>query len=147
MQRWTSDPLPVPRHPEAPYAEAELEFEDVEHDGPSFHVLFYLNNPEVTEDSGRDTKDGYAGELSVFAHGDCWGDLGHCEVPQEQATPFDRRPPHPLTPINLSVEITEALAALGEAEAVTVTALAFPVDPENTDEVLQFKPLTLVTYD
>jgi hypothetical protein len=145
-QRWTSEPLRVPRDADAPFLRADLEFEDVAHDGPSFVVLLYFNDPGVDEHAGRDHPS-FAGEFTVFAHGDCWGDVGHCELPQGPVTPFDRRPLHPLTPINVTVEVTEALRALGDAETVTVTVLAESLDPEKDDDVLRFKRLTLVTYD
>ena len=145
MQRWTSDPLPVPRH-EVPFAEASLELEDVRHDGPSFSVYLYFDNPEVEAEAGE-AGEGFAGRLVVFAHGDCWGDAGHCDVPKGPIHEFDARAPHPLTPTNLTVECTEALRALGDAEETTVTALAYSLDPGKKEEPLRFGRLTLVTYD
>jgi hypothetical protein len=137
MQRWTSDPLAVPRDAAAPFLHADLEFEDLEHDGPSFVVRLYLNRPGGAEEAE-------AGHFSVFGHGECWGDLGHCDVPTT-ARAFDR--PHPLTPINITVDVTDALAALPEAEEVTVTALAQSLEADRQAEPLRFKRLTLVTYE
>src|SRR5262245_36691056 len=51
VQRWTSEPLAVPRDPAAPWEAADLEFEGVAHDGSSFAVLLYLDNPGVPEDA------------------------------------------------------------------------------------------------
>jgi hypothetical protein len=144
MQRWTSDPLPVPRHA-APYAEADLEFEDLRHDGPSFSIYLYFNNSDVNPEAG-DQGDGFIGRLLLFGHGDCWGDVGHCEIPGGPIHAFDDRAPHPLTPINLTVDCTDALRGLGEAEEATVTALAYPLE-EKKEEPLKFGRLTLVTYD
>lgn len=117
MQRWTSEPLAFPHYSEGGFSRADLEFEDLLHDGQSFSVALYLNNPEVAEDAGDARENGYAGTLVVFGHGDCWGDAGHCEVPNDRG-PFDRRAPHPLEPINLTLEITEALARVQEADAL-----------------------------
>jgi hypothetical protein len=146
MQRWTSDPLRVPRDPAAPWKRADLAFEGVQHDGPSFRVLLYLNNPDADQNAGRGAESGYAGEFPVFAHGDCWGDVGHCEVNRGPVSPFDHRPLHPLTPIGVSVEITEGLQRLADQEQVTVTAVAFSTDEDKTD-VLRFTRLHLLTYD
>lgn len=146
MQRWTSLPLRVSRDPSAPWRRADLAFEDLRHDGPSFRVLLYLDNPDADEHSGRDIATGYAGEFPVFAHGDCWGDAGHCEVDPGPVSPFARRSMHPLTPIGISVEITEALQRVGTADQVTVTALAFSTDQSQT-EILRFSRLHLLTYD
>lgn len=140
MQRWTSDPLAVPRDAAAPFFHADLEFEDVAHDGASFVVRLYLNEPDVSDDAPP----GPAGHFTVFGHGDCWGDAGHCDVPA-LVRPFDR--PHPLTPINVSVDVTDALGALPEAEEVTVTALVQSLDAASGAEPLRFKRLTLLTYE
>ncbi len=145
MQRWTSQPLPVPRHPDAPYAHAELEFEDLRHDGPSYYVLVYLDRPDADESTGRDVPE-FAGGFSVFAHGRCWGDLGHCDIPQGPLHSFDHRSPHPLTPITVTVDVTAALRRV-EGDSVTVTALALPTPGAERDDLLRFARLTLVTYD
>jgi hypothetical protein len=145
MQRWTSDPLPVPHH-EVPFAEASLEFEDLRHDGPSFSVYLYFDNPDVDAEAGE-AGERFAGSFLVFGHGDCWGDTGHCDLPEGPIHEFDDRSPHPLTPINLAVDCTEALRGLGDVEETTVTALAYSIDPEKKEEVLKFGRLTLVTYD
>jgi hypothetical protein len=83
----------------------------------------------------------------VFAHGDCWGDPGHCDPSRGPLHTFDRRPLHPLTPINVTVEITDALRALGPVDEVTVTALAHSTEPDKREDVLRFARLTLITYD
>ena len=145
MQIWTSAPLDVPRHPGAPYASADLEFHDLLHDGPSYHALVYLNNPGVTEESGREAP-GFAGGFSLFAHGDCWGDLGHCDVPSGPLHPFDHRARHPLTPIAITVDVTDALRAVAEPE-VTVTVVCLPVIGADREDPLRFGKLVLVTYD
>jgi tyrosinase len=146
MQRWSSDPLAVPRDAAAPFTHANLEFEDVQHDGPSFVVQLVFNNPKVEDAVSPETR-GYAGHFTVFGHGECWGDAGHCEVPSGPLHEFDRRPPHPLTPINVTVDVTEALLELPEADAVVVTALAESLDPSVTSNPLRFKRLTLVTFE
>jgi tyrosinase len=142
MHRYLSQPLSVP---DTPWVRADLEFEGVEHDGASFVVHLFLNNPEADEKTPRDASARYAGYLTVFAHGDCWGDAGHCEV-RGHITAFDRRPPHPLVPFNATLEITEALRALGSTGEVTVTALAFNSSGDDS-EVLRFRQLSLLTYE
>ena len=145
-QRWTSEPLAVPRDAAAPFIHADLEFEDVAHDGPSCVVRLYLNQPDVDAGAGIEAP-GHAGQFTIFGHGDCWGDLGHCDVPTGPLHAFDRRPAHPLTPINITVDVTAALLALPDADAVTVTALAESLQPADGPEPLRFKRLTLLTYE
>jgi tyrosinase len=146
MQRWTSKPLAVPRDAAAPFTHANLEFEDLQHDGPSFVVRLFFNNKKVDDDA-RDEARGYAGQFTVFGHGDCWGDAGHCAAPTGPVHAFDRRPPHPLTPINITVDVTTALLALSDAQEVTVTALAESLHPSKQPEPLRFNRLTLVTFE
>jgi hypothetical protein len=145
VQRWTSQPLRVPQDPAAPWQHADLAFENLEHDGPSFRVLLYLNNADADESSGRDVAAGYAAEFPILGHGACWGDAGHCQV-NEPVSAFDQRPQHPLTPIAVSVDITDALKRAGASGQVTVTALAFSTDESKT-EILRFSRLHLLTYD
>ncbi len=113
--------------------------------GASFVLHVFLNNAEADETTPRTAEQRYAGYLTVFAHGDCWGDIGHCDIP-EPVSPFDQRPPHPLIPFNATLEISDSLSALPEGTSeITVTVLAFN---KNGDEagVLRFKDLTLLTY-
>jgi tyrosinase len=143
MERWTSQTLAVP--PPASWQRADLEFEGVEHDGPSFVLHVFLNNPEADETTPRTAEQRYAGYLTVFAHGDCWGDIGHCDIP-EPVSPFDQRPPHPLIPFNATLEITDALSAMPEGTSqITVTVLAFNKAGDEAN-VFRFKNLTLLTY-
>lgn len=53
MQRWTSQPLRVPRELAVPYARADLEVEGVRRDGPSCYVMLYFNLPDADEHTGR----------------------------------------------------------------------------------------------
>ena len=145
MQRWTSAPLALPPQ-DGPFVEATLAFEDIRHDGPSFTVYAYFDNPEVDEKAGAEGE-GYIGRLRVFAHGDCWGDAGHCDLPTGPIHEFDLRSPQPMTPIDLSLDCTAALRAISNRTEATVTVLAYSADPEAGDDLLRFAGLSLVTYD
>jgi hypothetical protein len=81
MQRYVSEPLRLPPSDAPTFVRADLEFEGVAKTGPSFVLQVFVGNPEAGEDTPRDIAHGYAGPLAVFAHGDCWGDVGHCDVP------------------------------------------------------------------
>jgi hypothetical protein len=144
MQRWTSKALPLPVDPKAPYTRVDLEFENVEHDGGSFVALVYLNNRRADLATGRDASKGFAAGFSVFGHGICWGVEDHCKVP-ERDNPFDKRPEHPLTPQNVTLEITDALETLGEVDRIEVTVVAEGTSGD--DDLLRFSELTLVTYE
>ncbi len=146
MHRFVSEPLVVPRH-ERPYYRADLEFEELERFGASYVGLIFLGNPDADETTPQQAEHGFAGRFTVFGHEVCFGDAGHCHV-AERVSLFDRNPEHTLTPVNVTVQITEALR-LVESEQVAVTVLAFSTSPQDDErgDILRFGRLTLVTYD
>src|SRR6266536_3247623 len=92
-----------------PFTRADVVFSGVDHSGASYEVRLFLNNPAATAGTPRTAEQGYAGRFTVFGHGGCYGDEGHCEVPAPTADPADLRPPHPLTPLDTYVTVTGAL--------------------------------------
>jgi tyrosinase len=145
VERFVSDPLEL-TDPEAEFARADLTFYDVDHSGPSFEARVFLDNPGASRDTARDDRS-YAGAFHVFGHGGCFGDAGHCDVPQGPVDPFDLRPPHQLTPQTKTVIITDALKAAiaGGRNEVTVTVVVETPGGE-ADDVLAFSRLRLLTY-
>ncbi len=96
------------------FQRADLVFYGVDHSGPSFEARIYLNNPGAKLTTPRDAESHYAGSFTVFGHSGCAGDAGHCEVPTGPRDPFDRRPPHPLTPQTKTVIVTDALRRIDD---------------------------------
>ncbi len=89
-------------------------------------------------------ENGYAGSFFIFGHGGCFGDEGHCEVGAEPR-PFDPNDPrrsHPLLPVEMSVEATEALRrTVSEGGDITVSVVPVITGfTEQTDleDVLKF---------
>jgi hypothetical protein len=149
MQRFVSEPLRLPPPDGVPFRRADLELIGVQKAGPSFVLDVFLDNPEADEETDRSITSGWAGTMPVFAHGECWGSEGHCDPPRGPLSRFDLRPPHPLTPANLSMEVTAALQFLGPIEQVVVTILAREARPDapEREQILRFRELMLVTYD
>jgi hypothetical protein len=157
-ERFVSQPLPMPAHTaEADFVRADLQFHGVDHSGVSYEARVFLNRPDADANTPLETVDdgGYAGSFHIFGHGGCFGDLGHCDIPQERH-PNDKRLPHPLTPHTKSVIVTEALRRLREhtqANEFTVTVVADVYDlgdlPLGRDirEPLLFDSISLITYE
>ncbi|HEX3862979.1 MAG TPA: hypothetical protein VHY35_14935 [Stellaceae bacterium] len=133
---------------------ADLVFEGVDHSGPSFEARVFLNHPDATADTPRTVDEGYAGSFHILGHGNCFGDVGHCDVDDRGKAPHDLRGPHPLTPTRKQVTITEALKQVlardGKLEQVTLVPVAYghpatsEADPEG---FLKYEKMDLFTYD
>ncbi len=136
-----------------PFTRADVVFSGVDHSGASYEVRLFLNNPAATAGTPRTAEQGYAGRFTVFGHGGCYGDEGHCEVPAPTADPADLRPPHPLTPLDTYVTVTGALRrVLAHGGALqTMTLVPVSITPRRTDrkpapELLRFADVSLQTY-
>jgi tyrosinase len=151
MERYTTEqPLAVPVWEGQPgFYRADLQFHGVAHRGDSYEGRVYLDSPEASPSTPMEPEAGYAGSFYVFGHGPCYGDDGHCEVPQGPIHPFDYRRPHPLNPRLAVVTITDALRRLIDAGAseFRVTVVPSNVRDEDVGDLLHFDELSLVTYD
>lgn len=135
------------------FTRADIVFAGVDHAGGSYEVRLFLNNPGATADTARAAENGYAGRFTVFGHGGCYGDEGHCDVPVTSADPTDLRPTHPLTPQNTFVTITESLRRVlaGGGALQTVTLVPVSITPRQAErkpapELLKFSDVSLQTY-
>ena len=151
MDRYVSAPLPLSATVSSgEFGSAELIFYEVDHSGPSFEALVFLNNPEAGIDTDPGPEAGFAGSFTIFGHGGCAGDVGHCDVPEGPKEPFDSRPLHPLVGQTKTVDITHALKRLhGDADQLLVTVLPVVPGTEAAElrDVLHFSAMRLVTYD
>ncbi|MEY2443175.1 MAG: hypothetical protein QOJ46_2601 [bacterium] len=128
------------------FRRADLVFYGVEHRGDSYTARVFLDATDGDPDRSPDRTDGYAGMFTIFGHGGCFGDPGHCRVP-ETRDPFDSRPPHGLIPQTKVVDVTDALKAHdGSSVVVTVLAVVPGEDGAKLGDALRFSGLRLLTY-
>jgi hypothetical protein len=144
VDRFVTDPIELPPGDEA-FDRADLIFYGLDHSGPSFEGRVFCDPRGVGRDAGADHK-AYVGSFYVFGHGDCFGDIGHCDIPSAR-DPFDLRPAHQLEPAIRILTVTEALHGLLErgAEAAKVTVVA-QTEGRASDSVLAFDGVRLATY-
>ena len=132
------------------FTRADLEFIRVEHSGASYEARVFINNPDADGNTPPVEANGYAGSVSIFGHGGCFGDVGHCEIHKEQ-DPFDPRPSHPLLPTKTVVIATNAIkSAVTRRADISVTVVPLVMgwtENSDTDDVLKFDHINLVTYD
>lgn len=146
MQRWTTpSPLKLPIE-FGIVTRLDLEFINVRRDQGSFTTFVFINAEELPSGAGRD-HEGFAGSFTVFAPTECWGAEGHCDWQREAVSPFDRRPPHHLAPINVSMDVTETVRHLGNPRQLMVTVhAARRTDPELDEGILSFDRLVALAY-
>jgi len=149
VDRFTSQPLDLPAtSARGTFYRADLIFEGVDHSGASYEARIFLNNTDAGPDTPRDPDNGYAGSYTIFGHGGCVGEEGHCDPATRTTDAFDMRPPHPLVPITKTVSITKALQATGgDSMTVTVVPVVPHPDGARSDDVLDFQRIRLATYE
>lgn len=147
VDRFVSDPIDLPERAGGDgYFRADLVFYDVDHSGPSYEGLVFLNAPDADATTSRDDEH-YAGSFHIFGHGRCFGDVGHCEVPTGPRDPFDLRPPHHLVPASKTVVVTEAFERVVAPDDATMTVTVVAVTPgDGANDVLKFDRVRLLTY-
>jgi hypothetical protein len=138
---------------QAQFSRADVVITGLDHSQSSYEVRVFLNNPSATADTPRTVEHGYAGRLTVFGHGGCYGDSDHCELPVPSTDPTDLRPPHPLTPLDTYVTITQALQNTLEHDGALHTLTLVPIstpplraDHKPAPELLRFDDVSLHTY-
>ncbi len=149
VDRYVSAPIELaPALASGDYARADLIFDEVDHSLASYEARIYLNERDADASTGRDHP-AYAGSFHIFGHGGCFGDAGHCDVPDEPRDPFDLRGPHQLTPATKAVIVTDALKRIvsesPDKNSITVTVVVVAPGRPNND-YLRFGRLRLVTY-
>ena len=138
----------------SPFSRADLVFVGVEHAGPPVEVRIFFNTPDADESTPTTADAGFVGFFTIFGHGGCYGDDGHCDIP-EQRRPNDHRPAHPLTPITKHVTVTKAvrhLAATGAQDViVTIVPILHDVPTYVPEELLaepvKYQRLSIVLYE
>jgi hypothetical protein len=147
MARFTSSPLDLPPAKEREFVRADLIFYGVGHRGESYEALVFVDQPDADPTTPRALDAGYAGSFTVFGHGGCFGDPGHCDPNGRTTDAFDVRPPHPMTRWTKVVIATDAIRrAPGNTITVTVVPVAAGVDAPRVSDALSFASLRLALY-
>jgi hypothetical protein len=134
----------------AAFTKAYLEVYGIQTLKPTYQVMIFFNDPDVTDRTARMDRPSYAGRFGVFGHIKCGGSPGHCKVP-EKIRRFDDRRSHPLTPSFRRVLVTEALRkAVSQGKKLTVTLIASCAESKSVvpgRKLLECSGVQLVTKD
>lgn len=148
-EKWTFGPLD-PTCGTA-FKRADLEFYGIDHFRPSFTVQVFFNDPQVGPDSASDKRPSYVGMFSVFAHGNCGGDVGHCDASRPQGR-FSDPASHPLTRAFKRLVVTEPLRRVCETgKSLMVTLVVTPVEDRTKqvgyEKLLDLHGVQLTTFE
>lgn len=153
MKAVSCNPLELPTDidPDEDLSRADLVFYGVDHSGPSYEALVYV---DALDDAfgDRDASRGYAGSFTIFGHAGCYGEEGHCLPADRFEDEFDRRLAHPMTPYTRTVIVTDAIRGALRAGRSTVTVTVVAIAPESAavdsePEPLKFTSVRLLTYE
>ena len=137
----------------ASFARAELVFEGVDYSGFSYELRVFLNNRSADDKTPCVPEAGYAGKFTVFGQGGCYGDAGHCDIPEAQSYE-DHYTRHPLVPGRFNVSVSKALQKVllapdGKLRSMTFVPIArMPLRAAQcpTEALLKYDSVTLQTY-
>jgi len=149
MKRFVSDPLAVPPSSSGyMWTSAEVLVYGVDHLGPSYEVRVFLDAPDADAQTPLTPEAGYAGCFTVFGHGGCYGDAGHCDPDARFSDEYDLRLPNQSLPQTKVVGVTEALRqAQGDAVRVTLVAVEPGDDGQaRASDALKAEEIRLTTY-
>lgn len=150
MRTFTSNPLEIP--PLAPgrtISRADLVLYGVGHRSDSYEVRVFLDQPDADHGTPLRLDRGYAGYFTVFGHGGCFGDEGHCDPNARVTDEFDLRLPNKATPHTKIVRVTEAVRRITAAATTVRLVCVQPGEDEAAEpsDELSFVSLRLLTYE
>jgi hypothetical protein len=135
------------------FSRVDLVFRGIDHSSASYEVRIFFNNREATDDTPESLEDGFAGDFTIFGHGGCFGDVDHCEVTDQGVRAEDLRYEHPMKPVEVTVDVTDAyryaLEHAGGVESVTLVPMSQAprrADRGITDSLWKFADWELRTY-
>lgn len=127
------------------FERAYLELSGIDTKGATFVGRVFFNNPDANENTPTNAENGYVGSFSVFGHGGCIGQEGHCQA-RPGTREFDYRPKKVTDDGVAQVAITDGLRKVLQ-EGTDVSFQIVPVilsAPEGCDTQ---KPLKFKQYD
>jgi hypothetical protein len=148
MRTWTSPKLPVEGLEAKDVSRADAVFTGVDHTRESYEARVYIGNRRASIETGLDPEKGYAGSYTIFGHGGCFGEEGHCDPERRYTDEFDLRSPHPARPQTKTVMITDALKRVLPADEVEITVVAIDHSGKESkpSDVMEFQELRLLVY-
>jgi tyrosinase len=114
----------------------------------SCFVRAFLNQPDADATTPLQGNPHFAGYLSIFGHGACYGGPGHCDPPPPRARDYDLRTRSHNTPRNHRIDVTKAAKRLLEGtDRLQITLLVIGADYQEDRELLKLEGVSLNLLD
>jgi tyrosinase len=114
----------------------------------SCFVRAFLNQPGADAATPLQGNPHFAGYLSIFGHGACYGGPGHCDPPPPRPRDYDLRTRSHNTPRNHRIDVTKAAKRLLEhTDQLRITLLVIGADYQEDHELLKLEGVSLNLLD
>jgi tyrosinase len=147
VSRFLSQPITVPEAARS-FKRAEIRLHQVPQLMRSCFVRAFLNDPGANASTPIKNNPDYAGYISIFGHGACYGGPGHCEIPPAEPRRFDQRPRSHNTPRNHRIDVTAAARrALEKGGPLRITLVVIGGDYQEETELLKLEGVSINFLD
>jgi tyrosinase len=147
VNRFVSQPIAVPDTART-FKRAEIRLHQVPQLMRSCFVRAFLNDPAANASTPIKGNPRYAGYISIFGHGACYGGPGHCDIPPAQARPFDQRGRSHNAPRNHRIDVTAAARrALEGGGPLQITLVVIGGDYQEERELLKLEGVSISFLD
>jgi tyrosinase len=147
VNRFVSQPIAVPEAARS-FKRAEIRLHQVPQLLRSCFVRAFLNDPGANASTPIRGNPHYAGYISIFGHGACYGGPGHCDIPPAQPRRFDQRPRSHNTPRNHRIDVTAAARPLLDGGGpLQITLVVIGGDYQEETELLKLEGVSISFLD
>ncbi|WP_038932884.1 tyrosinase family protein [Bradyrhizobium japonicum] len=147
VSRFVSQPINVPQAARS-FKRAEIRLHQVPQLMRSCFVRAFLNEPGADASTPIKGNPHYAGYISIFGHGACYGGPGHCDIPPPQPRRFDQRGRSHNTPRVHRIDVTAAARqALKKKGPLQITLVVIGGDYQEERELLKLEGVSISFLD
>jgi len=147
VSRFVSQPIEVPEAARS-FKRAEIRLHQVPQLMRSCFVRAFLNDPAANAETPIRGNPHYAGYISIFGHGACYGGPGHCDIPPAQPRRFDQRGRSHNAPRNHRIDVTAAARRMIDAGGpLRITLVAIGGDYQEETDLLKLEGVSLSFLD
>ena len=147
IDRFVSAPIPINEGTKG-FRRAEIRLHEVPQLSRSCFVRAFLNDPGANASTPLAGNPHYAGYISIFGHGACYGGPGHCDIPPARPRDYDLRTRSHNTPRNHRIDVTaSAKALLAKGDALQITLVVIGGDYREETDLLKLEGVSLGFFD